>query len=443
MLKGGLWRTTTFRLSTLYGATYAVGMILLLGLVYLATADSLTHRWDRALRGELQILERSGPEGVLQRARSEAARDPLTHFALFSATGERIAGDSPIGPQSLPLDGQPRAAPPKPGESPARVVADRAPWGEILVVERDTRPLEELRRIVLTALVSSGALIAVLGLTSGILLGVRPLRRIGAIRAASEAIGGGDFSRRLPVSAAGDEIDELASIANRMMDEAERLMVQARTVGEGVAHELRSPLTRLRARLEHAAQGLEPQDPRRELLDACVGEADTVLARFGALLRIAALEARGRRVGLGAACLSALVQQVGELFAPLAAERGIAFEAQAPQGLEIEADSELLFEALCNLVDNALKFTLAGGHVRLSAAVGPQGPVLEVADDGPGIPEAEHALVVRRFYRGQHPSIAGYGLGLSLVAAVADLHGFILSFEDAGPGTIVRITCPR
>jgi signal transduction histidine kinase len=400
-------------------------MALLLGLVYLAVAGALTRRSDVATRSELTTLERSGPEGVLQRARSEAARDPLTRFALYSATGERIAGDPALGLQALPPDGRPRTAPAAPGEPPLRAVAERAPWGEILVVARDTSQLAALRRIVLTALAGSGAVIAALGLTSGVLLGVGPLRRIAAIHAAAEAIRGGDFSHRLPVGAAGDEIDELAGIANRMMDEAERLMGQARTVGEGVAHELRSPLTRLRARLEHAAQGLDPDDPRRALLDDCLAEADAVLGRFRALLRIAALEARGRRVGLGPTSASGLVRQVGELYAPLAAERGVAFEAQAAGDLEIEADGELLFEALCNLVDNALKFTPCGGQVRLAAREDPTGLVLEVIDDGPGIPAAERTLVTKRFYRShRHAAVTGHGLGLSLVAAVADLHGF-------------------
>jgi signal transduction histidine kinase len=397
------------------------------------------------MRAELNTLERSGPEGVLQRARSEAARDPLTRFALYSATGERIDGDALAGPLTLPLDGRARAIPAGAGEPASRAVAERAPWGEILVVARDTRQLAALRRIVLTALAGSGGVIALLGLTSGILLGIGPLRRIAVIRAASEAIGAGDFSRRLPVSGAGDEIDELAAMANSMMDEAERLMVLARTVGEGVAHELRSPLTRLRARLEHAAQGFDPGDPRRALLDDCLAETDAVLARFRALLRIAALEARGRRVGLGAISVSSLVQQVGDLYAPLAIERGVALDTRCGDGGdEIEADGELLFEALCNLIDNALKFTPSGGHVTLESRRASEGLVVEVVDDGPGIPAAERSLVTKRFYRGQrHAAIPGHGLGLSLVAAVADLHGFTLLLDDASPGAVVRLICPR
>jgi signal transduction histidine kinase len=445
VVRGGLWRTTTFRLSALYGVIYLVGIILLLGVVYAAVADSLTRRSDAAVQDEMRILQRSGPTAVLRRFRSEAARDPLTKFALYSATGERIAGDSPLGPRELPPDGRTRAMPAVGAEPPSRAVAERAPWGEIIIVARDARQFGELRHIVLTALIGSGAVLVVLGIGMGLALSLQPLRRIQAMQSASEAIGAGDFALRLPVSPAQDEIDTLASIANRMMDEAERLMVQARTVGEGVAHELRSPLTRLRARLDHAAQGFAPDDPRRELLAGCVAEADAVLARFAALLRIAALEARGRRVGLGRASLSSLVDQVSELFGPLAAERAISLRAEREPDLEVEADRELLFEALCNLMDNALKFTPAEGHVTLRATTTRGGPLLEVSDTGPGIAEAERAFVTKRFYRSPiHAGVQGHGLGLSLVAAVADLHGFELTFEDARPGTVVRLLCgPR
>lgn len=442
MLRSSLWRTTTFRLSALYGSIYLVGIIVLLGVVYTAVADSLTRRSENALREEMRMLERAGPAAVLRRLESESAREPLMRFALYSAMGQRVAGDSPLGPDQIPLDGRVRYVPAVGPEPPSQALAERAPWGEILIVARDARQLVALRHIVLTALIGSGAVLVVLGVGMGVALSLQPLRRIQAMQLASEAIGGGDFTLRLPVSRAQDEIDALAGIANHMMDEAERLMLQARTVGEGVAHELRSPLTRLRARLDHAAQGFAPEDPRRELLANCVAEADSVLGRFNALLRIAALEARGRRIGLGRVSLSSLVEQVGELFEPLAAERGIVLKLEGEPGLEIEADGELLFEALCNLVDNALKFTPAGGRVRLRAHTTREGPLIEVADNGPGIAEAERAFVTKRFYRSAtQAGVNGYGLGLSLVAAVADLHGFELTFVDAHPGAVVRLLC--
>lgn len=443
MLASGLWRTTTFRLSALFGVLYALGIVLLLGLVYVQTVTYLTRRADQAVKAEATILESGGPDKILRGFQREAARDPLSRFALYSATGERVAGDAPLTPADLPLDGVSRGVA-GPNAPSVRALADRTPWGEILIVQRDSRQILEVRHIVLTALVWSGAIIVILGLASGVGLSLRPLDRIRAMQAASDTIASGDFSMRLPIAGNRDELDELARIVNRMMDEAERLMVQARTVGEGVAHELRSPLTRLRATLDHAGDAFDPEDPRRQLLETCVAETDGVLARFRALLRIAALEARGRGLSRGPVSLSSVAEQVAELYAPLAAELTRNLQLSIDADVTIIADGELIFEALSNLVDNALKFTAAGGQVRVSVTATAGGPVLEVADDGPGIAEAEHALVTKRFYRGQrHGTIAGYGLGLSLVAAVADLHGFQLTFDDASPGAIVRLVCDR
>jgi len=442
VLNKSLWRTATFRLTLLFGAVFATGIALLLSLVYAQTAGYLTQRADRALVAEAKSLERSGPSFIVRRFQQEVARDPLNSLGLFSANGERVAGDTGLRPSDIPLDGRPRDAPHRPGAGPSRALAERTPWGEILIVERDTRQLVALRRIIEGALLWSGGAIALLGLISAVALSLHPLARIAAMRKASDAISAGDFAMRLPITGSGDELDELAQITNRMMDEAERLMGEARTVGQGVAHELRSPLTRLRAMLDHASASFEADDPRRRLLENCVAEADGVLKSFQALLRIAALEARGRRTAIGRVSLSGMVEQIAELYAPLAADMGIELTAPAGADLVIQGDGELLFEAVSNLVDNALKFTGAGGHVAVSAFSTPGGAVLEVRDNGPGIPEAERSLVTRRFYRGQRPpSAEGYGLGLSLVAAVADLHGFDLSFEDARPGTIVRIAC--
>ncbi len=442
MLTSGIWRTTTFRLTVLFGAVFAAGLVLLLGLVYIQTAGYLTRRVDHALVVEADILRKSNPQQILSVFQREAARDPLNSFGLFSETGERVAGVTPLTPAELRVGGGPRAIAASEATAPARALAERLPWGEIVIVERDARQLVELRRIVLSALIWSGAVIAVLGLATGMILSARPIRRIQAMRAASEAIASGDFTARLPVSGRRDELDELAAIANAMMEQAERSMVQARTVGEGVAHELRTPLTRLRARLDHSCRALDGHDPRRALLEQCVVETDAVLARFRALLRIAAVEARGRRVGVGEISLSDIVDQIGELYQPLAAERCTELIVERTIGLSVRADAELLLEATSNLVDNALKFTPAGGRVVLRAALSAGAPLIEVADNGPGIAAAERSLVVRRFYRSQRDAnIQGHGLGLSLVAAVAELHNFELSFHDARPGLIVRIVC--
>jgi signal transduction histidine kinase len=437
-----LWRTSTFRLSTLFGAVFAIGIMLLLGLIYYQTAGYLTHRVDRELGHEADILQRSGPETILRRLREEGARDPLNTFGLFTMTGERVAGDAARIPAGLSLDGSPRDIIHDALATPRRGLAERTPWGEILVVERDTSQLVQLRRTIINALLGSGAVIASLGLASAIALSIRPLRRIRAMQAATEAIISGDFAARLPIDGNRDELDLLARIVNGMVDEIERLLVQARTVGESVAHELRTPLTRLRAVLDHASQELTGDPPRRHLLDQCIMDVDVVLVRFRALLRIAALEARSRQIGIDSVALSSIVDQVAELYQPLAGEREIRLEVHRETAIEIRADGELLFEALSNLTDNAVKFAPFGGRVELRLKQGPRGPILEVVDDGPGIPQSEWSLVTKRFFRGHwSEKVSGHGLGLSLVAAVVDLHRFELSFHDAAPGTVVRILC--
>jgi signal transduction histidine kinase len=245
----------------------------------------------------------------------------------------------------------------------------------------------------------------------------------------------------LPLSRQADELDALAAIVNTMMDEVERLVVHAQTAGESIAHELRTPLTRLRATLEHAGAALAEGDPIRDKLDVCVAEADSVLVRFRALLRIAAVEATRRTAGFAVLDLSNLIEQVAELYAPLAAERELAFDVDIATGVSARVDSDLFVEAVANVLDNALKFTPPGGAVGLSLERVDHGFVLEVSDTGPGIPEADRPLVVKRFYRNAvHHSVPGHGLGLSLVSAVARMHGLELSFADNTPtGARVRI----
>lgn len=442
MLNSSILRTTTFRLSAIFGVVFVAGIVLLLGLVYYQTARYLTYRVDHTLVVEAANLRISGPESIMRRFQRDAAIDPLNSFGLFTSSGERIAGATLLTPAELPPTGVPRTIPRRGPNSPARALAERLPWGEILIVERDTSQIEELRRIVFAALIWSGGLTVTFGLALGLLFSLRPLRRIRAMQLASDAISTGEFSRRLPRDNSRDELDELARITNDMMDEAERLMLQARTVGEGVAHELRTPLTRLRALLDHASGALEGDDTLRDLLDQCVAETDGVLSRFRALLRIAALEARGRHTGIHSVSLNAIFDQIYELYAPLAAELRVDLIVSPPgDPVLIKADPELLIEALSNLVDNALKFTPAGGRIHIWVERDSTWPTVVVADTGPGIPELERSLVTKRFYRSKrHASVDGHGLGLSLVASIADLHGFKLSFGDGDPGAVVRLT---
>ena len=435
---GAAWRTTPFRLALGFGGAYVLGVALLLGLVYLETATSLSRRTDRILAAETALLSHAGPEQILGRLDQEARRDPLNDYALYAESGQHVAGASPLSPADLPLNQGVREFARTGRRMSVRALATRLPWGETVVVSRDTGQLLALRHILLGALVWSGSAIAVLGVATGFALGLEPLRRIGAMRLASQRIMAGELGARLPVSGRRDELDELAAMVNTMMDEVERLMVQARTAGESVAHELRTPLTRLRATLEHASEGLNQDAGRKQLLELCTAEVEGVLARFRALLRIAAVEAKSRRSQIAPLDLSALLDQLAELYKPLAEERGLTFRTRIDREVHGRADGDLFFEAIANLVDNAIKFTPPGGEVELRLISDAR--LLEVSDTGPGVAAEDLPLLTRRFYRSpRHSAAPGHGLGLSLVAAVMALHGFSLSFDSAEGGTTVTV----
>ena len=442
VLTRNIVHTTTFRLTTALGAMFGAAILLLLGLVYMQTFGVLSRRIDHILHAQAAAISQTGPEGIVRVIREEVARDPLANFSLFSASGERVAGDGTLTPATVPLDGLTHDLARQGRMAPQRGLAERLPWGEILIVQRDTSQLVELKVIILQALLWSGALIAILGVALAVVLSLPLLKRVQAMRSSTEAIAAGDLTIRLPIVGGRDEIDELAGLVNAMMDEVERLMAQAQTVGEGVAHELRTPLTRLRTTLDHVNDAFDAADPRRPLIETCITETDGLLARFQALLRVAAVEQRGRRSGVERVLLSATLEQAVELYAPVAAEKDIDLSAAIEPSLDIRADPMLMFEAISNLIDNALKFTPTGGAVQVSLEPADEGPLITVRDTGPGIPLSERPWVTKRFYRS--PSVAnvpGHGLGLSLVAAVADLHGFDLSFDDAQPGVIARLHC--
>jgi len=262
------------------------------------------------------------------------------------------------------------------------------------------------------------------------------------VQQASLPILDGDLSARLPTSNRRDEIDMLAGIANGMMDEVERLLWAVKSVGDNVAHDLRTPLTRLRALLYRVRQEAGVDDAHRAMLEQALSETDALLSRFKAIQRISEIDRRERRAGFAPVRLQALVEEIGDLYGPVAEEQGLNLVIDAGRAGESLADRELLFEALSNLVGNALKFTPPGGDVRLTLTARPEGPRLEISDNGPGVPENERDAVLQRFYRGHvERDIPGSGLGLSIVAAVARLHDFRLVLGDAEPGLKVTLDC--
>ncbi len=436
-----LWRTTVFRLTLLYGAVFVVGAAALLALVYAQTAGLLSHNVDRAIDAGIADLQRADAEHLPQRIQAGVAGDVrrLNYYGLYSRDGVFITGNVPHLPPSALPDGPARDL--GGGSQPdIRARAVTLPWGEVLLVGRDISQLTGLRAILLQAMLISGSLVVVLGLVLGSALSVRPLRRLQALQSTSQRITHGDLSARLPVSGARDELDLLAGIVNGMIAEIERLLEDARSVGDTLAHDLRTPLTRLRALLYRVQE--EAPEASRPMVERALAETDSVLARFRALLRIAEIERQARRSGFRTVDLGALVRQAAELYEPLAEAAGVTLAMQVEAVPFIEADPELLFEALSNLIDNAIKFTPAGGRVGVHLRIAPEGPLVEVIDDGPGIAPEERDMVLNRFHRGANASaVPGSGLGLAIVAAVTRLHGFGLTIGDAEPGFKVTLTC--
>lgn len=247
----------------------------------------------------------------------------------------------------------------------------------------------------------------------------------------------------MPILGRGDELDLFAGTVNGMVEEVGRVVAQVKAVTDAVAHDLRTPLTRVRSLLYRASlqPGLDPAVGER--LEAAMADLDVVLERFAALLRIAELEARSRRAGFATIGLNALIRAVVDLYDPLADDRGIALAFEESQDRSVHGDDKLLFEAIGNLVENAIKFASDGGRVVIAVSRRSSETWIVIRDDGPGIPIDQHKAVLRRFYRGERAGkIPGSGLGLSVVAAIVDLHQFILEFEDAAPGLIARIRCP-
>ncbi|HXQ17528.1 MAG TPA: HAMP domain-containing sensor histidine kinase [Caulobacteraceae bacterium] len=435
-----LLRTTTFRLSALYGLIFALGLVALLGLVYLRSAVYLTRRVDGILATEAAALVRSPPSEVEQRIDEALALDGQKNnvFALFTPVGAPLTGNLEALPPTLKPDGAPVEIGPTPSfPAPARLVARRLSSGEVLVVGRDVNQLQEMRGIIASALLWSGSAVILVGLACGVAFSITPLRRLQTLQEACGEIADGDLTRRLPTSEHHDELDMFAATVNYTMGEVERLMGEVQGATETIAHDLRTPLTRARAQLHRLQQApsVSPAEIAR-----VTAELDTVLERFRALMRLSELEVRERHAGFAPTDLTRLLADVADLYQPLAEANGVNFQVEGAAPAIVEADAKLLFEAVSNLVDNAIKF--AGENGRVALRLGRERPQIIVEDDGPGIPEAEKTAVLQRFYRSRRDRmVPGSGLGLSIAAAIVRLHRFELVLSDAQPGLRAVIDC--
>jgi signal transduction histidine kinase len=303
--------------------------------------------------------------------------------------------------------------------------------------------LEATQRLIKRATFWALAIAALLSLVGGVVTSRSSLRRIGAINATVAEIMGGDLSRRIPVDSAGDDFSQLVDNLNGMLERIEELLEGVKQVSDNIAHDLRTPLARLRNRLDELRKDRAGEEDRRESVEAAIREADGLLETFGALIRIGRLEAGSRRAGFGRIDLGSLAEDVVELYEPVAEERKQRLTSLLDARPMVTGDRDLLFQALANLVDNALKHTPEGGNIQVWMGTVEGRPRVTVSDDGPGIPDEEKGLVFRRFYRlDASRTSPGSGLGLSLVAAVAKLHHLEIGLEDSIPGLRAMLSWP-
>jgi signal transduction histidine kinase len=447
-------RSSSFRLVVVYAALFFCSVLVLLGYIYWSTASYMGREVDATIEAEITGLaeryRRDGLPGLSQTIAERLSRKP-------AGTSIYLLADNRLRPLVGNLDGWPQASPDTDGwlefelggddwagrRHLARARQFRLRGRFNLLVGRDIFELREIRNLITRALVWGALITMVLALLGGVMMSRTLLRRIEMINATSREIMAGDLAQRVSRDFSGDELDELARSLNLMLDRIETLVDEVRRVSDNIAHDLRTPLARLRNRLEllrFPAQGGSP-DP--QAVDRAVAEADALLGTFNALLRIARIESEQRRAGFASVDLAVLVGDVAELYRPVIEERGQRLDIHVPGPCIISGDRDLLFQSVANLLDNAAKYTPGGGHIRLALIRGGEEAAIIVADDGPGIPVDAHEKVFRRFYRVDGSrSTPGNGLGLSLVAAVAALHGGQVRLEDNAPGLRVILTLP-
>jgi signal transduction histidine kinase len=436
--------STSLRLAVLYAAGFSLAVAVLGLITILSTRAALTEQFDARIRADqtsvVQGYQEKGLYGLL-REMAEASQGPgALMFGVQTKAGAPIQGPlaglhTPLGMSRarLAIHGKPETV---------RVLTEDIDGRYRLVVGDKSDRIDKLGEQVLWRFGLAFAALLAIGILAGLALSRAVQKRMTAISGTAEAIIDGDLGRRVPVQRGDDDLSRLAVTINRMLDRIGALMDSLRQVTSDVAHDLRTPLNRLRQRLERSARQAEDPAHRAEI-EGALRDVDAILATFAALLRISEVEAGARRAAFKPVDLQTLARAVAEDFAPAAEDTGhrLAFDDGPP--VWIEGDAELLTQMTVNLVENALRHTPKGCTVRLSVDEAAGEPVLTVSDDGPGVPAAERARLFDRFYRLEHSrSTSGSGLGLALVQAVARLHRGEASLADGKPGLQAKVLFP-
>jgi len=444
-------RTTTFAVTLRYMVLFFISVTLLMAVINWAIINYVEDRADEtvtnAARTFALVYQQGGPAAAepLMRAWRSADSGSDSLYVLANTSFERIAGNLSAWPQLSPVEeGWVQFTFPHEDGTRAvargRVVALSSDgW---LLMAREARNLGGLEQVLDRAFILILGITLVLALLGGLLMSNNVLRRVNQINSTSRQIMAGDLSLRMPTGDGRDEFDELSNNLNARLDQIEGLMNSVRHVSDNIAHDLRTPLTRLRNRLE----GLRARvtGASADEIDACLDDADQLLSTFASLLSIARIESGASDASLKELDLGSVVSDACELYQALAEDKDIRLSCRAEPGYVVHGDRNLVFQALTNLLDNAIKYTPSGGQVGVALVDRDGCAAIRVTDTGPGIPTERHDQVVQRFYRlDESRSAPGAGLGLSLVKAIAQRHDAGLLLEDCEPGLAVTLSFPR
>ena len=444
-----LLRTSTFRLSLLYVGLFGASVLVLLAFIYWTTVRVIDRQTTATIEAEIRglaeqyrarglrrlvavIEERSGPYGDLDSVYllTDPRFRPLAGNLGAWPREARAPGSAWVDISARRVDEEGDAA------RDIRARAFVLPGEFRLLIGRDPRGRADFEGLILESLGGALGITVILGLLGGVFISRKMLRRVDAVHETGRRIVRGDLSRRMPVTEVGDEFDRLSATVNEMLDEIEKLMTGLRTVTDSVAHDLRSPLTRLKSRMELALIE-DPSDERghRAALERAIAETDSILRTFTVLMEIARAESGKGWIAMSRVDLHAVVADIVELYGPLAEEKGLALEAALDQDATVTGHTQFLSQLVANLLDNALRYT-GDGRIAVTLVGVPSGALcLTVDDSGPGIAPADRERVLRRFVRlDASRTTEGSGLGLSLVAGVASLHRAALTLDESPLG---------
>jgi signal transduction histidine kinase len=442
------WRSSAaYRIAIAYAGAFALAMALLGVVVFWAMHIAFTRQLDATVADEAQTLvaeyrSDGGSELSDAIAQRELSRSPgKLLYAVFAPNGQRIDGSlktsrPPLGVHDIEFDDA------REGPDFARALAIDLSPRERLVVAADREWIEQIDQTILVVFAVGFFGICILGFIGALLFGAYLRRRLRSISDGAVAIIGGDIRGRMPVGPRQDEFDQLAMTLNRMLERIEGLLDNLRQVSSDIAHDLRSPLSRLRNRLEQGSAAMN-DGAGRPLIDEAIQRVDEVLALFAAILRIAEVESGETRRYFTSVDLSTLAEDLFESYTPQIGDSGRTLISSIETGVTIVGDRELIAQACANLLENAQLHTPPGTVIRLSLVTAGKHAQLQINDNGPGVGKADRGRMIERFKRldaSRHTP--GHGLGLSLVDAVAKLHRGRLSFRDSGPGLSATVEFP-